>query len=72
MQQTTFIIIVAFFRENKAWPFLWIVCPADESHEMASLFSIKNNNKKLRMLSATTLLSTNNLHEMSKPIFWEK
>ena len=28
-----------FFRENKAWYFLWIVNLADKSHEMPSLVS---------------------------------
>ena len=37
----------AFFRENKAWDFMWIVCWADDSHEMPSLiFSEKKKKKK--------------------------
>ena len=36
-----------FFRENKFWHFLWIVCQADDSYKMSRLvFSKKNNNKK--------------------------
>ena len=29
--------ISLFFRENKAWHFMWIVCLADDSHEMSSI-----------------------------------
>ena len=32
-----FYILVLLFKENKAWHFMWIVCLADDSHEMPSL-----------------------------------
>ena len=36
-----------FFRENKSWHFMWIVCQADDSHEMSRfVFPEKNNKKK--------------------------
>ena len=27
-------LILLFFRENKAWHFMWFVSSADDSHEM--------------------------------------
>ena len=40
---------IFFFRENNAWHFMWIICRADDSHEMSRLpFS-----EKKRMSSAT-------------------
>ena len=34
------------FRENKSWHFMWIVCLADDSHELSRLISFKNNFKE--------------------------
>ena len=34
---------------------MWIICLADESHEMSSLIFSENNNKKFKMLAATIL-----------------
>ena len=36
-----------FFRENKSWHFMWIICQGDDSHEMLRLvFSEKKKKKK--------------------------
>ena len=32
-----FICFFLFFRENKSWHFMWIVCLADDSHEISRL-----------------------------------
>ena len=38
---------VLFFRENKYWHFMWIVCQADDSHGMSRLvFSEKSKKNK--------------------------
>ena len=40
-----------FFRENETWNFMWIVCPADDSHEMPNLiFSEKYEFKKSKCM----------------------
>ena len=67
MQQTTFWLIDLFlfiylyiylcfctcFRENKAWHCMWIVCLADNSHEMPSLtFLWKLIKKKIESFKA--------------------
>ena len=52
-------IFFLFFRENKSWHFMWIVCSADDSHEISRLvFSEKSKKKKkkFRMSSAKILL----------------
>ena len=41
-----------FFRENKIWHFLYVVCWVDDSHEMSSYFSWKK-----KMSSAAVLIS---------------
>ena len=33
-----------FFRENKSWHFMWIICLADDSHEMSRLVKKKKKN----------------------------
>ena len=57
-----FFFFVGFFREIKAWHFIWIVCQVDNSHAMPSLvFSEKKkkmNKKFFKLSSATILLST--------------
>ena len=43
-----------YFREIKSWHFMWIVCLADDSHEISRLvFLWKKKKKKNRMASAT-------------------
>ena len=40
-----------FSEENKSWHFMWIVCQADDSHEISRLvFSEKKNKKKTNIL----------------------
>ena len=57
LQQTTiYNIYVLFFRENKAWNFMWIVCLANDLQEVLSLIFSKNNKLNIRMPSATNLL----------------
>ena len=34
-------IYLFFFRENKSWHYMWIICLADDSHEMSTVFSEK-------------------------------
>ena len=46
-----------FFREYKTWNFMWIVCLADDSHEMTSLISLKNKGKKIKVSSAAVAIS---------------
>ena len=42
LQQMTFINIFSlFFRENKTWYFMWILCLAEDSHETSSLISLE-------------------------------
>ena len=42
-------------------------------HDTSSFtFSEINKNKKYFRKSSATLLNADNLHEMSKPVFWEK
>ena len=53
----TEFFVVLFFQDNKAWHFMWTVCLADKSHETSRLVLEKNNNKKIRMLIATIVLS---------------
>ena len=48
-------LILAFFRENKAWHFIRITCQAEDSNETPSLVFSKNY-FFFRTLSATTLL----------------
>ena len=40
---------LSFFRENKTWHFMLIICEADDSHEILSflLFFFLKNNKNL-------------------------
>ena len=47
-----------FFRENKSWHFMWIVCQADNLHEMSRLFSEKKKKKKnnKKLLSAAVVI----------------
>ena len=42
----TLIFLLLFFEENKAWSFMWILCLAENSHEISSLFSLKKKKKK--------------------------
>ena len=42
-----FFFFFVFFRENKAWHFMWIVCYADNSLEMPSLIIAEKELKKL-------------------------
>ena len=45
LQQATLYFFILFLQENKAWYFIWIVCWADDSHEISSpLFSQKKYN----------------------------
>ena len=40
LQQMAFFnvfVFLLFFRENKAWHFMWAICLADDSYEMLSL-----------------------------------
>ena len=41
-----FIYFFLFFRENMSWHFMWIICLADDSHEMSRLVSSKKWKKK--------------------------
>ena len=43
-------IILVLFRDNKTWHVMWIVCSADDSHEMPCLvfFSSKKNKTKTK------------------------
>ena len=51
------LIFFVFFRENKAWYFMWIVCLADNWHEISSLiFSEKYKKKKKKKKSKCCLL----------------
>ena len=43
-----------FFRENKNWYFMQIVCKAEDSHEMQTLFSVK----KIIKTSVAVVIST--------------
>ena len=45
LEQTTIYFYFLFFRENNAWHYMWIVCPADDSHLMSSIIS---SEKKIR------------------------
>ena len=50
------LISILPFERNKSWHFVWIVCPADDSHEMPSLiFSENYKNWNNSMSSATTV-----------------
>ena len=40
--QTTIYFCFLFFRESNAWHYMWIVCPADDSHVMSSIISSEN------------------------------
>ena len=42
-----------FFRENKSWHFMWIICQADNSHEMSRLVF---SEKKKKFLECPELL----------------
>ena len=53
-QQMTFWFFLSFI-ENKTRHFMWIICQADDSHEMSRLIFFV---KIIRMLSATILLGT--------------
>ena len=37
------IFLNIIFRENKVWQFMWIICLADDSHEISSLIFSKKN-----------------------------
>ena len=51
--------LLLFYRENKTWHFMWIVCRADDSHEMISLiFSEKKKKWKIKISSAAVVIST--------------
>ena len=41
----TLIFLFLSFEENKAWCFLWILCLAEDSHEISNLIFWKNNEK---------------------------
>ena len=45
-----------FFRENKSWHFMWIICLADDSHEMSRLYSLKKI--KVKLFSAAVVIGT--------------
>ena len=69
------IFICLFFRESKAWHFRWIICSANDSHEMSSLiFSQKNNVKKkkkkclLQVLLGALRVSTGKLKSWWKSL----
>ena len=46
-----------FFRENKSWHFMWIICWADNSHEMSTCFPWKKEKKSFRLLQLWSALS---------------
>ena len=50
LEQTMIYFCFLFFRENNAWHYMWIVCPADDSHVMSSIISSEN---ALKMSSAS-------------------
>ena len=52
----TFKYFVLFFRENKACHFMWIVCLAEDSHEMSSFIFSEKLKISFRMPSATNFL----------------
>ena len=38
LQQTTFLLFLLLsFEENKAWCFMWILCQAEDSHEISNI-----------------------------------
>ena len=47
----------SFFKENKTWHFMWIICLADDSHEMSRLIFSEKYNKKIKMSSPAVLLA---------------
>ena len=47
---------VLFFRENKSWHFMWIICLADDSHEMLTCFLWKIKKKKKKWKKNCPLL----------------
>ena len=46
-----------FYRENKPWHFMWVVCWTDSSHEMPCLISLKNK-KHFKVSFAAVAIST--------------
>ena len=54
LEQSTICFYFLFFRENNAWHYMWIVCPADDSHVMSSIISSeKYIEHALKMSSAS-------------------
>ena len=54
-----FFFFFKYFRQNKSWHFMWIVCQADNSHEMSRLvFSEKKKIiiKKIKKLSSAAVV----------------
>ena len=40
-------LFLLFFKENKSWYFMWIVCQADDSHEISRLVFCEKLKKKI-------------------------
>ena len=53
-----------FFRENKTWHFMWIICLADDSHEMSSYFLW--NIKHFTVSSAVLVISALRVYSFNK------
>ena len=54
LEEMTVYFCFLFFRENNAWHYIWIICPADDSHVMSSIISSKNYiEHALKMSSAS-------------------
>ena len=45
------LTVLVFYSENKAEHFMWIVCPADDSHLTSRLIYKKKKKKKMKMAS---------------------
>ena len=54
LEQMTIYFCFLFFRRNHAWHYMWIVCPAEDSHVMSSIISSENYvEHALKMSSAS-------------------
>ena len=58
LQQTTlYFLLLLSFKANKAWCFIWILCLAEDSHEISSfIFSLKKKGKKYSWMSSAGVM----------------
>ena len=75
LQQTTFFFffLSVFFRVNKTWQSMWIICLAEDSHEISRLIfyeKLKNNKNKIKMLFATVVIDAI-MVKMSWSNYWK-